>query len=184
MANDETSPMSDNLAVRYGLRFGYAAGLAGSAAGVLTGLALAPGGQGLLCVGCLPFLITLYLFGEVGHWTARRVGTISSGTLAAALSGLFGGFGLAVGFYGIRLLTHQVPATKATGAGLVFALAVGTVVGALADVALFAGIGAGVGAFGASIGRDQHRKQPRINSSPGSIAAQSPGSGSPEEPHL
>lgn len=166
MPNDETANTSDNLAVRCGLRFGYAAGLAGLAAGVLAGLALAPGGQSLsLCVvGCLPFLVTLYLFGEVGHWTARRVGTISSGTLAAALSGLFGGFGLAAGYYGTRLLTHQVPATKAAGAGLVFALAVSTAIGTIVDVGLLAGIGAGVGAFGASIGRDQYRKQVRADS--------------------
>ncbi len=161
MPNNETSTVSDNLAVRYGLRFGYAAGLAGLAAGVFTALALTPGGQGMqFCLpGCLLFLIALYLFGEVGHWTARRVGTISSGTLAAALSGMFSGLGLTIGFYGARLMAHQLPTTKLTGADLVFVLAVGIAIGTIVDVGLFVGIGAGVGAFGASIGREQYRKQ-------------------------
>src|SRR5690349_18717229 len=128
----EHEPTADNLAVRYGLRFGVATLVAGLAAGLMAAFALAPGGQGaqFCLLGCLPFLIALYLFGEVGHWTARRTGTISSGTLAAALAGTLTGAGLAVGHYAGRGITHQLPS-----ASVPMAIAIGIVIGVVVDAA-------------------------------------------------
>ena len=101
---------------------------------------------------CLLFLATLFLLGEVGQWTARRVGTIRSGILAAAVAGACFGLSEAVVSFGVSAFTSDLPLGSNIGIA-VFALAVHMV----NDAVVFGIVGAIVGGIGAVIGRSQYR---------------------------
>lgn len=103
---------------------------------------------------CLLFLATLFLLGEVGHWTPRRVGAIRSGVVAAAVVGACFGLSSAVVSVGVSAFTSGL----ASGSYLGIALLV-LVIHMLYDAVTFGISGAIVGGIGAAIGRSQYRRQ-------------------------
>lgn len=120
----------------------------------------------LLIPFCLLFLATLFLLGEMGQWTACRVGTIRSGILTAAIAGACFGLGEAVASFGISAFTLGLPPGSSLAIAM-FVLAAHVV----NDAVLFGIVGALAGSFGAVIGRSQYRYRRQWSEQPQMIGS-------------
>jgi hypothetical protein len=155
-----TSRQPDTLAVRTGLRWGVAAAVLGAGIGVASGLIQAHRIDNVVTLPCLELgILIMWTLGETGHSTARRTGSLSSGTLAAALAGALGSLGFSVGS-DVTLFVADP-----TFARLPSAVLIGSLVALILNACIFAGLGVICGVVGASIGKDQFSKQ-HVASSP------------------
>jgi hypothetical protein len=99
---------------------------------------------------CVLFLVALFLLGEMGHWTARRKGTIRSGVLAATIAGAC--FSLGAGLVSIGSITSTLLFGPYPGMALL-----GLITGMLNGALTYGIVGAIAGGIGAAIGRSQYR---------------------------
>lgn len=161
---------SDAVAARYGVGWGLAAAFLGGGAGVSAAFIHANKSDYIALLPCCVFGIFLaWVLSVPGHETARRTGTIGSGTLAGALAGGLGSVGFTLGS-AVTIAVLQLDSSRFLAVYII-----GGGIGLILNACIFAGLGAICSLVGAAIGR-AGIFTPEVRPSPPSATAESPGS--------
>jgi cytochrome c biogenesis protein CcdA len=144
----EMPRQSDAVAARYGAGWGLAAAFLGGGAGASAAFLHVHKTDYVALLPCCLFGIFLaWVLSVPGHETARRTGSVGSGTLAGALAGGLGSVGYTLGS-DVTLAVLQHDSSRFLAAYII-----GGSLGLILNGCIFAGLGAICSLIGAAIGR-------------------------------